>query len=57
MARDTIFETKAEMTKSDVVVRTALSSDESKDARLPGERNNPDMQVKSVERPRFGHGY
>lgn len=38
-------------------IMTHMSSDDSRDARLPGERKNYGAGVVSTERPRRGHGY
>jgi hypothetical protein len=32
-------------------------SNESRDAKLPGQRSNPDMAVANIKRPRFGFDY
>lgn len=57
MARDTAFETHAEMSKDDVTVRSQLAQEEERKLALPGYRNNPALRVENRERPRRGHGY
>ena len=56
-----IFEQKGDDEMTPVYPReqtmVAMESGMSRDARLPGQRKNPDMAVVSVKRPRFGHDY
>ena len=57
MARDTVFETHAEMSEKDVTVRSQLAQEEERKLALPGYRNNPELRVENRERPRRGYGY
>jgi hypothetical protein len=55
-----IFKCKDEMpptNNSPDVVRTALTMSEHAADTAPASMKNPAMSVRSVERPRFGHGY
>ena len=56
-----IFEQKADDEIMKVPPReqtmVAMESAGSRDARLPGERRNPDMAVRNIKRPRFGFDY
>lgn len=59
MARDTIFQSTAAH-DSDYergCCKTSQDSNESREARLPGERKNPEAAVRSVERPHRGKHY
>ena len=60
--RETIFQNKTTM--ADALAEHPGRSDQTPDearqyrkAQLPGERKNPMLETKSVERPRRGHGY
>ena len=54
-----VFEDKTQMppAQEQQCCRVAMTSAESRDAKLPGERRNPAMAVENITRPRFGHGY
>lgn len=55
-----IFECKDTMSpRPEGVVKVAQCSEEApyQGGRLPGQKNNPEMAVRNVIRPRFGHGY
>lgn len=53
-----IFQDKTPMPPAKEVVSTAMVREEDPQApRMSGERNWPDLAVRSVERPRRGHGY
>jgi hypothetical protein len=62
MSRETIF--KCNDTMADALTehpcRSDQTSDEAREYRkmpLPGERKNPKLETRSVDRPRRGHGY
>lgn len=60
MARDTLFQTATPAPDSDYergCCKVSQDQSESRDAPLPGHRQNPEMAVRNVERPRFGKGY
>jgi hypothetical protein len=62
MSRETIFENKTTMADAlaEHPCRTDQTSDEARAYRKtppPGERKNPMMETRSVDRPRRGHGY
>jgi len=62
MSRETIFENKATMADAQAqsFCRTDMTSEEAayyRKAQLPGERKNPMLETKHVERPRKGHAY
>ena len=54
-----IFEDKTQMppAQEEQCCRVAMTSRESRDAKLPGERPNPAMAIENIKRPRFGYGY
>jgi hypothetical protein len=62
MSRETIFKCNDTMVDaaSEHPCRTDQTPDEARMYRkipLPGERKNPMMETRSVDRPRRGHGY
>lgn len=63
MTRSTIFENKttmAEAVSTQFPCKTDMTSEYARKydkAPLPGERKNPMMETRSVDRPRRGHGY
>ena len=62
MSRETIFESKVTMADAQAqsFCRTDQTSDEARYYRktpMPGERKNPMLETKSVDRPRRGYGY
>jgi len=57
-----IFEQKfddgdVKASKPDGLAMVSQVSSESRDAKLPGERKNPEMAVRNITRPRFGFDY
>ena len=43
--------------KPDGLAMTSMTSTESRDTPLPGQRRNPALAVENIKRPRFGFDY